>query len=221
MDCIAPNVCLCKNSQFKNVNGTCEPKCEFGDDRSGCVNAICIKPKKCECFHGYNKISESTCQPVCTNCENGECVGPEQCKCHEGYSNYVNESGDKSECRPICENECINSLCVRPNICECANENFSQISENECASNEDLKCNCPNGTCIGGECVCNAQFELIDGKCAKVCNKTCENGRCFDDKCICSEGYKLSEDGSRCDPVCVSEDGHDCMCFLLLRNNRL
>lgn len=215
MLCIAPNVCVCKNSQYKNVNGSCEPKCEFGEDRSDCLNAKCVGPNECECLTGYDKVSESTCEPVCEKCDYGDCIGPELCECHEGYDNVVLSDGseDKSECQPICEVECINAQCVSPNFCECRDKSFKRISDNECAYVDDSKCNdknCQNGLCVDGECVCKAQHKLIDGKCKKMCDMICEHGKCLDDKCFCDDGYKVSEDRKRCDPVCAFEDGHDC-----------
>lgn len=212
MRCIAPNVCVCKKSQFRKVNNSCEPICAFGDDNSECLNSKCIEPNVCECFEGYRAVSESTCEPVCSNCEHGDCVGPEQCECHDGYAaNY-----DKTSCEPICQPSCLNSVCVKPNFCEC-DENFERLNDLECVQvevDDKLNCNalnCQNGKCVRGECLCPPLHELDDGKCKKMCNKTCENGKCWDEKCVCFDGYKLSENETRCDPVCAFEDDHDCI----------
>lgn len=202
---------MCKNSQFKNINGACVPTCE-----EECINAKCISPNVCECLPGYKSVSESTCEPICSSCENGECVGPEQCECHEGYANGLLADGseNKSVCQPTCAPECINSHCIKPNFCECA-INTARLSSYECVSidENDSKCNstnCQNGSCVNGECICLDQYELQDGKCRKLCNLTCEHGKCLDDKCSCDDGYKLSEDEKQCNPVCAFEDGHDC-----------
>lgn len=212
MRCIAPNVCVCKKSQFKNVNNSCEPICAFGDDNSECFNSKCIAPNICHCFEGYRAVSESTCEPVCSNCEHGDCVGPEQCECHDGYT----ANHDKTSCDPICHPTCLNSVCVKPNFCDC-DENFERLNDHECVKvevDDKSKCNalnCQNGSCVHGECLCPQFHELYDGKCRKMCNRTCENGKCYDNKCVCFDGYKLSEDSTRCDPVCAFEDGHDCI----------
>jgi hypothetical protein len=80
---------------------------------------------------------------------------------------------------------------------------------------ENSKCNkynCQRGTCNEkGDCLCPLNYELHNGKCEEICNLSCGNGKCLGNRCICNEGYRSSENGTFCNPVCAFEDDHDCI----------
>ncbi|XP_043790674.1 tenascin-like isoform X2 [Apis laboriosa] len=127
-----------------------------------------------------------------------------QTRCCDGYENR----GDV--CEPVCNPECVNGKCTRPNSCECDN-GYSPIGQTQHACEPLCESNCTNGFCARpNQCSCNAGYELIEDKlyCLPVCVQDCanHNARCTEpNRCTCNSGYRQSDtdtDLPSCTPIC-------------------
>ncbi|XP_051171553.1 multiple epidermal growth factor-like domains protein 11 [Leptopilina boulardi] len=216
-DCIAPDVCQCKDGYFKDEDDTfvCYPKCN-----NLCLNGYCSKPNVCACYDG-DKLSDDgyTCQPVCNEtCINGNCTAPNKCTCNEGYK----KTNLTNVCEPICEKNCINGHCNGTDICIC-NKGYLMSNNSKCEPVCTEKC--INATCTAPEtCTCKEGFrkhDFMDHYCKPKCITSCKNGYCREDQhhCICNEGYDIHKNGEceliSCSPECKNGNcvSHDyCSC---------
>ena len=120
------------------------------------------------------------------------CFSAKDCHCPPGYTNVI----DNSTCVPVCDENCINGMCTKPNECECFDGfDFDKSSKIKCVPVCDGDCS--NGECVApDECICNKGFIYNSPNTTSICDPICEtpcvNGRCtFPDKCECNPGYFL------------------------------
>jgi Notch-like protein len=154
-DCVAPDICKCKNSYYYNIQtSTCE-KIYYCDNigsnnHSVCNgNGDCIADHNCDCDSGYSGFdcSNINCDPTCIN---GTCTEPNKCTCNDGWI------GDDCSVA-VCEPPCKYGNCTLPNECTCYNDNG--WSGNDCSIPVcDPVCSA-HGTCVHSEgqnyCCCD------------------------------------------------------------------
>ncbi|XP_053692598.1 fibrillin-2-like [Sabethes cyaneus] len=130
--------------------------------------------------------------------------------CCKGYERNVHNF---RKCDPVCEEPCVNSLCVGPNTCSCYPD-FVKNQQGKCVPTCPIGCD--NGDCDLGLqiCVCKDGYELDETHkfCVHRCTGGCGAGRCVGvERCECDEGYGLDEDG-KCVPKCERGcTGGDCV----------
>lgn len=122
-----------------------------------------------------------------------------------GYSRI-----DNTTCEPICNPDCVNGMCVKPNICDCLENYVKGDNQNECIPHCDEPCN--NGFCTTNfTCQCNNGFHPRDNNsnyCDPICDPPCNNGICVEpNTCECDEGYTHHQptNWSICVPYCDDE----------------
>ncbi|EAA14483.5 AGAP009762-PA [Anopheles gambiae str. PEST] len=121
--------------------------------------------------------------------------------CCPGYERNVHNF---RKCEPVCEDPCLNGLCVGPNTCECYPD-FVRNGQGRCVPTCPIGCD--HGECVvgTGECRCKEGYELDPTTkkfCVPHCTGGCGVGRCVDvERCECGEGYKF-DPKLKCAPHC-------------------
>ncbi|XP_055372100.1 epidermal growth factor-like protein [Condylostylus longicornis] len=129
--------------------------------------------------------------------------------CCDGYERNVHNF---LQCDPICKNDCINGICVAPDVCVCYPDHVRNYA-GYCLPTCPIGCG--NGVCQDdGSCLCKPGYELDHFSkkfCAPVCSNGCRNGNCTaPEVCECSNGFELSDHGS-CDPKCDNCENGKCI----------
>ncbi|KAJ9594774.1 hypothetical protein L9F63_013934 [Diploptera punctata] len=122
------------------------------------------------------------------------------------------KDGNDNICIPICEKECVNGYCDRPNVCNCFDgyEKDNNITNDNVCIPFCFQRYCLN-ECINGNCIAPNKCSCDDGyvksrdtkNCVPFCADGCINSNCVAPGiCQCNHGYHISDRRNVCIPEC-------------------
>lgn len=135
-------------------------------------------------------------------------------RCCDGYK-LTKWLDSASVCKPICQPDCGNGICIQPNLCFC-NDGYhtdeTQASDVSCVP--ECSHSCIHGKCVAPEtCMCDSGYKLNNDRytCEPICSVPCATGSyCYKpEQCLCLDGYKMINSNdkliNRCQPICERE----------------
>ncbi|XP_045522048.1 tenascin-like isoform X1 [Pieris brassicae] len=136
-----------------------------------------------------------------------------QTVCCSGWQYNENDS-----CAPLCSTGCNGGRCTAPDTCTCDPPAVTHPEHKYTCIRPQCNPPCVNGQCINDTCVCQDNYEKLNGTHCYHCEPgltlaanftcvkcQCDNGSCVDNTCVCDTGYVLKD--NLCEPICESCNG--------------
>ncbi|CAN8025883.1 unnamed protein product, partial [Ixodes persulcatus] len=177
------------------------------------INAVCSPSDRCECPDGWSE-SRGVCRKHCHLFRDCRVLGPSsvchdhECDCSRGFV--------------MKDRRCVRQQCERDADCSPKHGPLSTCQDGHCSCLvghvmtddvcgpvsclTDVECTDAGTRCVGGECACSGDFDLVGHRCRKSevgecssrvpCSK--DHAECRDNRCFCLSGYRAVVSATAC-----------------------